>query len=341
MAAPGPLGPISWAARAHALGVAKTGGVVPATGGDDAEDEITLMMREERRADAADRLRDQIEEAADRREIRKLERQQRLIRLRAQASGEVPMFGGRGARGGGDDDGIDELRRELLADRNDLKGQIEKLQGTLTTSNENALKAQIDRLSTQIEGIRSAPGVDPMQALTNAFDMAAKIRDRVDSLMPPPAPPPMDLGLTHEQSLARERAGLEHDIYRLEREEALETVKLKRDQIRADRDKAQERLNGIIGGVRDVAQAFAGAAAPMLANFLPGAIGGGAGAPAVANGAVAPAVPAGIPFACPACHQADTVPFGTGVTKCRHCGTGPIFIQDRSLPAPPGMVTSL
>lgn len=358
MAGPAPLGPISWAARAQLMGMARQNGApapvaAPSPVGDDTDSFFDQAMREEREQDKQDRMRDMMEEAQDRREIRKLERQQRLRRLRASVAGGDDDYASRGRGGPVEDDQITELRVELAAERNDLKGQIAALTGTITAANENSLKAEIGRLSTEISNIRTAaPGVDPMQALTNAFDMASKIRERVDSLMPPPAPPQLDLGLSHEQTLARERAALEHDIYRLERQEALETIQFKREQLRADREKAQERLAGIMSGVRDVAQAFAGAASPMLANLLPAGIGGGqaGGVPQaspfggipVATGPPPP-MPTGIQFTCPnqACSQVDFVPPGVGVTRCKHCGTGPIFIQDRSLPAPAGMVTSI
>jgi hypothetical protein len=351
MAGPGPLGPVSWAARAQAMGMGRAmPAVAPAA--QDGEDEIDQLMREEREQDKRDRLRDMIEEAADRREIRKLERQQRLTRLRAQANGEMPE--GRGGGRSDDDDGLELLRRDLITDRNDMKNQIDSLRGLITKSTEDTLKSELGRLSTEIANIRSAPGIDPMEQLTKAFEMAATVRSRVDSLMPAPPPPPIDPGLTHEQTLARERALLEHDIYRLEREEALESVKLKRDEIRNEREQKQERLAGIVDGAKQIATALSATAAPALARYLPAGIGGGAagpgpGAAGLPGGgpaafASAPPMPvADIPFTCPnhLCGRRGTVPAGTGVTRCEHCGTGPIYLQDAGAPPPPGMVSSI
>ena len=256
-----PIGPISWAARAERMGMGtRPPGPPPVIApGRDADDDPEAAyereMREIRDEARLDRLADLRDEAEDRRLIRRLRRKQELARLQAQFDPDYEPPGQRGRGGDGEVDlQIEAMRRELQAERNSLLAEVQGLRGFIAKSNEDTLKGQLDRLSQEIAGIKSAPGADPMQTIVSAFEMAGKIRGQVDALMPTPAAPPIDPGLSHEQALAHEQALLEHDILKMERQEALESVQLKREQIRAEREKAQERLNGIMGGVRDVAR---------------------------------------------------------------------------------------
>jgi len=368
MAGPGPLGPIAWAARAERMGMATRGGPTPPgpppanpnpppPGEEEDPDAVyAAEMRDIQRQDRLDRLADMRDEAEDRRLIRRLRRKQELAKLERQAEGGgVPP--GAAGRGGYEDSDesqqIEMLRRELLGERNEFSKQIAQLQGVITKANEDTVKGQIDRLSQQIADIRSAPGTDPVQAISQAFELAGKIRTQVDSLLPIPAPPPIDPGLSHQQVIDRERAQLEHDIYRLEREEALESVKYKREQLRADREKATERWQGIVNGLGQVGSSLSQALAPTLAGMLPAGIGGGPGpagpvpgmgmatAPPPATGP--PASPPGIPYNCPSetCRKTNYVPPGTGITRCAHCGFGPIYLQPHGAPPPAGMVSSI
>jgi hypothetical protein len=322
---------------------------------DDPDAEYAREMRDIQRQDRLDRLADMRDEAEDRRRIRRLRRKQELAKLEAQADGLVPDRG-RGYDDDGEGEQIAAIRRELSAERSDLKAQIDRLQGVITKSNEDTLKAQIDRLSQKIDDIQKTPGTDPVQAISSAFELAGKIRNQVDSLLPIPAPPPIDPGLSHQQVLDRERAQLEHDIYRLERQEALETVQYKREQLRADREKATERWQGIVNGLGQVGGALSQALAPTLAGMLPAGIGGGPSAPGAPGAppgmgmATAPPpatgpppTPQGIPYVCPSstCRKTNYVPPGTGIARCDHCGFGPVYLQPHGTPPPAGMVNSV
>jgi hypothetical protein len=303
------------------------------------EDAVNRELAELRAEDRADRLRDAIEDAKRRRDIKRLEGEKTLRRLQRESEG-ITEDRGRGGRDDGPDDFIDRLTLQWDGERKELSQKLDLMQAQLTKQDQDALK-------TQLAEIRSLIGQpigqkDPLEQLVGLFSLGRQVREGIDQMMPAPAapqPPPIDPGLSHQQILDRERAGLEHDILRLDREAALETVKLKRDEIVAERERKENRLNGIVGAISQAGGQLAQALAPSLAAMLPGAPGnpgsGAGGAPTPTPNL--PAAPIGIPFTCPAGHR-NLVPLGTMVARCETCGVGPIYLQPEGLPAPAGMV---
>ena len=354
---PLPLGPLGWAARAQLAGQGR--GYVPpppppARSGEEPDDPDSMIadelaqLRKERRADE---YREAIEDAKDRREIRRLERQKTVRRLQREIAFGDDDLGPRS--GGGNERSDAEVLIERLSgqwenERRELTQRLDQVTAQLTKADQDGMRATLAEIKAQLA--QPITQKDPLEQLVGLFTLGRQVREGIDQLMPaPPAPPPIDPGLTHQQILDREKVQLEHDILLLDRQAALETVKLRRDEILREKEEKTERWGAIAQGAQQVAGALTQALAPTIAGMLPAGIGGGH-APAAHGmsepGLVPPGppMPAGmITILCPnsRCRRPNSVPAGTGVTRCEHCGTGPIYLQPNGAPAPPGLVTSI
>ncbi len=353
---PLPLGPLGWAARAQMAGQGRAPMLIQQPrpeGGEGNDDFIARELADLRREDQADKLREAIDDAKARREIRRLEREKTIRRLKREVEFGDEDFG---ARGGGSDRSdtevlIDRLSAQWEGERRELAGRLDLMTAQLTKADQDGMRAMLADIKTQISQ-PLMPQKDPLEQLVGLFTLGRQVREGIDQLMPaPPAPPPIDPGLTHQQIIDREKVQLEHDILLLDRQAALETVKLRRDEILREKEEKTERWGAIAQGAQQVAGALSQALAPTIAGMLPAGLGGGHGPAPGAHAMTEPGlVPPGPPMPaamitilCPnsRCRRPNSVPAGTGVTRCEHCGTGPIYLQPSGAPAPPGLVTSI
>lgn len=351
---PLPLGPLGWAARAQMSGqgrqvVVQQAPAAHVESGGDPDSLIAEELAQLRAERRADEYREAIEDAKARREIRSLERQKTIRRLKREVEYGDDEVSSRG--GGGDGDAevlVSRLTEKWELERRELATRLDVMTAQLTKADQDGMRSMLAEIKTQLSQ-PLAPQKDPLEQLVSLFTLGRKVREGIDELMPaPPAAVPIDLGLSHQQVLDRERVQLEHDILRLEREAALESVKLRRDEILREKEEKTERWSAIAQGAQQVAGALSAALAPTIAGMLPAGLGGGRGAPSgmVEPGLVPPGppMPAGlITVLCPnsRCRRPNSVPAGTGVTRCEHCGTGPIYIQATGTAPPPGLVSSI
>jgi hypothetical protein len=235
-----------------------------------------------------------------------------------------------------------ELAMQFNREREGMLERIDRLTEQVVSQRADtqtaAVQRQLDELRVQVASIgqgQGPPGSGPISQLVSAFEDLKRVRTVMDEIAPPPAPPPLDPGLTNEQRIAQDRMNLEHDIridnIKLQRE----TLAARREELQADIAFKQARLDRLVAGLESALGPLAAAVAGGgLANLFGGGDSGNDAAPALA----APAQPEMIHYPCPNCHAINYVAAGTDVTSCPHCQLAPIRLRPPGSPPPPGMV---
>jgi hypothetical protein len=350
-------GPRDWARNASRRAgmiepvTVSRGGAAAAPAADD--DPIAAMIAEEQRLGRLQTLQDMRadrESAARRRRLENAAEEARLQRIVANG-GIDPMDQSAGAGGNATARMVTDLTAQLE------KARSETVQ-LFREREQEAARQQNAQLTTSLDGIRqmlqqninqppaiapgALPGEGPIQTLVRSLQDVKQIQTILHDVAPPPEPPPIDPALSAQQKIDLERAELEAEIRRIEKNIALETIQFKREELKEEMAHKRERLERLAGGLEN-------ALAPILAAAAGGALahmfGGGDDAPAPGGGGngAGPAAHAGtevqmIHYVCPqaagGCGSTNWVPLGTTVTSCPKCKLAPIQIAPPGAPAP-------